>query len=1113
MTHSQLPLEELSNILQRFIGDKAGDQIKEIQTQLLSSLRQNPALMLQTLATLLHTHENPAIRKTSSVFLRTFAMQVPETEEISNKLYWNLIDDNARTYCQQQLLGSLKDEPESSVRKSLNETIAYLTAQLMQNGGRWDELLYALFECTKSPSSPHKESAFKIIGSLPDILGGHDPQAIKPVFMGGLNDAVVSVRVSALEALVAYYSDLEQSNVRQIFTDAISLGLEGIPSLINPQYEELLRDALACFIELADKTPQIFKHILAKTLDVIIAIMTCADLEHDTQELALEVLLTVAESKPAIVRKYPRFVQALLPVLFQWMTEIEDEEEWYTTEDPETEDPNEKFDAATTAIDRLALSLGGAVLLREAFQLIPKYFGSEQWQARHAALFAISVLGEGCHDVIEQELDQVTRLVVGYLKDPHPRVRYAACNAIGQMSTDFAPKIEKDFHELIMSNLIPVMDDMAFPRVQAHAAAAVINFAEEAEKETMKPYLDTLFARLVKLLQGKKYVQQQTITTIAAVVDSAKDTSTKYYDSIMPILIEILVNATSPEFALLRGKTIECASSLALAVGKEKFMPHAADIIELFRQTQVAIGEDTSNPQSTYLLASWARICQVMKKDFVPYLNIVVPALVRSAELKAEATLLDDVEDLVEENWDSFYLEGQRVGIPTAILEEKSTAIHMLVIYSRELAEDFAPYAERVLEICIPLLNFVFSDSVKTAAALCIAPLFTSLIKSHTAIDKIGTYWHKVAHKILDTLAKGMEYEDEIDSDVQLFSTFYECLDVLGEGCLNEELMNMFVQAVNKSLAVYFENIEKRNKLRKDADHDAEDEEDLKRDEENDSFILDEVFRAVARVFKIQKTSFLPHFDKILTGINNVLTAKAQDASYQTAAQHVIVNVFCAVVQYLGPQSWNYHQLFLERMVTGMSHENVDIRHCSALGIGLCAKYGGENYFPVCAAALPNLFNLVSATPQPVPPELILSVENAISSIAKVYQYVLVGSKPPQNTGIDPNDVLARWIDVYTAMPIVDDQEEAKYVVDFLGELLEANNPIVLGQNNSNLPRLIKAYAEVIGSEALEGCEREEAKAIQTFKIMAGLVPADVPQSVFASLTPEKQAILQKKVQ
>lgn len=47
-----------------------------------------------------------------------------------------------------------------------------------------------------------------------------------------------------------------------------------------------------------------------------------------------------------------------------------------------------------------------------------------------------------------------------------PRVRYAACNAIGQMCTDFAPTMQKEFHQKIIVALCNVLDDNAHPKVQ-----------------------------------------------------------------------------------------------------------------------------------------------------------------------------------------------------------------------------------------------------------------------------------------------------------------------------------------------------------------------------------------------------------------------------------------------------------------------------------------------------------------------------------------------------------------------------------------------------------------------------------------------------------------------
>lgn len=85
----------------------------------------------------------------------------------------------------------------------------------------------------------------------------------------------------------------------------------------------------------------------------------------------------------------------------------------------------------------------------------------------------------------------------------HPRVRYAACNAVGQMSTDFAPVFEKKFHDKVIPGLLMVLDDNANPRVQAHAGAALVNFSEDCPKHILTPYLDAIMAKLESILTAK----------------------------------------------------------------------------------------------------------------------------------------------------------------------------------------------------------------------------------------------------------------------------------------------------------------------------------------------------------------------------------------------------------------------------------------------------------------------------------------------------------------------------------------------------------------------------------------------------------------------------------
>jgi len=68
--------------------------------------------------------------------------------------------------------------------------------------------------------------------------------------------------------------------------------------------------------------------------------------------------------------------------------------------------------------------------------------------------------------------------------------------------------------------------------VHSHAAAALINFCEGVERNTLVPYLDLIVERLLKMLNPggdngkvvKSYVQEQAITTLAMVADASETT-------------------------------------------------------------------------------------------------------------------------------------------------------------------------------------------------------------------------------------------------------------------------------------------------------------------------------------------------------------------------------------------------------------------------------------------------------------------------------------------------------------------------------------------------------------------------------------------------------------
>ena len=225
------------------------------------------------------------------------------------------------------------------------------------------------------------------------------------------------------------------------------------------------------------------------------------------------------------------------------------------------------------------------------------------------------------------------------------------------------------------------MDDNANPRVQAHAGAALVNFSEDCPKNILASYLDNIIEKLHTILnskfnelveKGNKLVLEQVVTTIASVADTAEEKFLGYYDRFVPCLKYIIQNANTQELRLLRGKTIECISLIGLAVGSEKFAPDANEVMEMLLKTQTGETEmSDDDPQMSYMISAWARICKILGPGFAPYLPLVMGPILKTASMKPEVALLDNDElngvGNDGEDWQFVSLgEQQNFGIKTA---------------------------------------------------------------------------------------------------------------------------------------------------------------------------------------------------------------------------------------------------------------------------------------------------------------------------------------------------------------------------------------------------------------------------------------------------------------
>lgn len=1046
-----------------------------------NELKKQPDFLMVSLVQLIRYSQHEHIRKQSTILLR-------RTLGTSQESLWGSINQESQQTVKNLLMQALDVEQNNSVRQQISEAFSQLAVAISQSGAINDIIEFS-FKLSNSENEAHRESGLHILGNLAQKLGDilrNYFNDVKNMLYAGLNDPKsIKVRIAALTATANFLFSLSESHERNQFQSLVPSMLGTISTSLNASKEEDARTAIELFVDMAEHDPVFLKSHLQNIVQAMLTIASHTSLEDSTRQLGVEFLVTLTEQRPGMLRKFPQFVENFLPVLLLMMMDLEDDPEW-NQEDEEDAIDITNSDVGEEALDRISLALGGKTIVPVLFSnLLPKLMSHQDWKHKHAALMAISVVGEGCNKYLSPNLSEIVKNILPFLQDAHHRVRWAACNTIGQMSTDFGPEFQKMFHSSVLPGLVAVMDDKANPRVQSHAAAAVINFCEHCPEQLLAPYLDPLLSKLGELIgSGKKSVQEQAVTAIAAVADCAKGHFHKYYDSFMPYLKAILRNAHGKENSILRGKAMECISLIGVAVGKEKFAQDAKEVMDIMIQTQ-ASNLEPDDPQISFLLQSWARICRCLGQDFVPYLPVVMPPLLASAKISPDVTVQDAFEtegEAAPEGWEAFKLGDKEIRIHTSALEEKSTACNMIYCYASELKEGFFNYVEEVANILVPLMRFYYHDNVRSAAISTMPHLLKSAVfyfqKSGAAKGADTTYAKKLFAYMFPTMMESLQEEIDIEILVMGLEALADCIATLGKNGLEQEQMKKITATCLALIRDVGERRGDRYQRKAEEDHDDEEEEKIEDEDVRDDEVLSLIAEVIGHLAKYSGEQFLPLFQEILPVVLELLKPTNKPSDRQVA-----LCIFDDVMEGIGKPALPLLQHFYSSVVEAINDSDAAVRQAAVFGIGVVAEVGRDQI----QSQIPDILNrLISVINQQDSRSdtYVNATENAISSVGKITKLGLV----------DASKILPMWL---SWLPVVEDTIESKVTYSMLCDFVESNNPHI--QNQESMEKILRVFARVLGTDLIDdSISHRVVNIIRT-------IPKDLIQRVWTSLPPDQQ--------
>jgi HEAT repeat protein len=990
---------------------------------------------------------------------------------------YNQVRPEVQQTLRNTLLMALEAETNNAVRHRICDVVGELGSHLLadEKAGKWPELQPKLFQMLSGGNASQRESALRVLRELIPSVGMNLIKHHQEPFMGVLRQAMEDERIeNRAQAVLIVCSIAEHLSAK--FWKPFQTGfgkpmLKVIKTICDGGAEDQVQSCIEALIAVVEEEPLFFKPFLGDTIQLCFEIALARDkLEDGTRQLAFEMIVSFAEKKSNMCAKIPNFIPMAMRSCMQFMLELEESDvaAWSQRfSDSDDGEDASNYDVGLENVDRFAQSFGGDKVLPAVFALVGEFI-RQSWQHKVSAIMTLSQ----CAEVIEDDshTDAVVQLLLEQLKDPHPRVRYAALHALGQSSTDCSPHIQEAWHEQILPALTAAIDDPVL-RVGSHACAAFVNFAEECDVDVLLPHMDVMMEKLYRRLTANnvRQVRENAITATAVIAGVTEVHFVKFYPHVMPLLKDVVLRATGPDERTLRGKAFECLSLLGIAVGKETFLPDAVEamkaIVTLQQQNQL---DDEEGTLKSFVFESLQRICKVLGTDFSQYLPVVLPPLLGSFSVQpSEVSDPEDQQDM------TLMLLGNSkvVGLKTSHIEDLQSALTTVSTFVELLGG--AGYKDFVRETAMrlmPLLEFQFDDEVKSLAITT----WGNLVKCAGDVND-GPLAMDLLKGYLDYAFKSMPHEDDLDILEVQARGVSSCVSAAPSGLIDAAKATELMNLVFKLLEESFKRRKEQEQEQEEEDLDEDDLETAEQEKEKDESVRISLVEIGASLMKKHK----PVFIQVAMPMFNQMIAKLVAPSNSIQDRSLALYVACDYLEHLGSDSVSAWPLFMEQLFSAVTDPNVQLRQAACYGINVASRI--PEFATVAAQAVQRLLMTIEQ-PNSKSEDNIMATENAVAALGHVCE------KHEAALGPNAQRCWDKWI---ASLPIKEDEDEGQISHAQLLRLVQAQHVGIIGANSANLPKVLHVLVQVYKRRS---CSDDTSKGIA--KLLVAIPDATLGQIV-----------------
>ena len=1066
------------------------EERRKNESQLMELMQKNTIGLVLCLTQILNSTSDPSCALYAAVISRKL-IQVPDGESCNSS--WKLASEDIKEQIKSNLMNVLIKCNDKNLKKKIGNIVANLYESVSFNKEKWETVLQYIADGFKLPlieeNKINIESAVYILSKVfpfatEELTPGID------VFIDGFKkyfkEGSLEIQTNSVEAICEILGGyLSKENTKK-FKDLIYNILETILKCYNSNDTDNLKLTLFALSDLAQVQPAMLKKNFQDIMILMGKIIENKKLDDDAlRGVAYEVIVSIIENHPKVISEDKEKLKLLINSIYRYAMEIEEDidDDWLTPKSLSlTEEefiPEEKLDEALSLIDRIILGCKSKTVLPIISNIIMELFNhkADSWKYKYIAYISVGKIANYVEHI--KDIEQIIPIILDDIVNENPKIRYGCLYCISEFSVELKDEFTEFYAEKVIPSIcnLVVKDNVLRCKLQGYDSLE--SFISESSDELLQKYtqtiLDALFFNFLKSNKECPQSMQETILDCLGELLSKNKTSFKQYsERTFNILAQYLGNS-------LKNNDYSNTNLFGLLI--EILTKVGEDCPDLLKKTTKDIAETLINFQnniknfkgeiSQFFVASWERILPNVKEDYKDLIPKIIdsiltvitkpPEMSISSKPEQKINIQDFLKDI--EQKEKVSLEKKKVTIVTSETEEYSSFIDVLNLILTELKEYAIPYIDTIEKQAKSIINYPNIDIRGKAAT--IFPKIINIVATTNDTSRISQY----LKNYLSILVGAAEIESENEVVSNLLNSIEDCITGHDKTLSQEEVNQLFYKLflifdkveknridLNKEEGDKEIELQKKHSKPKDEDIDDNYAEELALDNikegiEGAEEIITSFSDAIGSLFKTHKEYSMEIAKKM---VSDVLPKYfKEDAS--NFEKKMGLFIMDDMVEFLGQELLGPIWPDISKtLITYADHPACEIRQAASYGLGEFIKHTNVEYDKYSQDILKVLYKgLEVSSDGAKKDEYAAAQDNIVTAMGKLIKFR--GKEYP-----NLKEIIGKWLD---NLPIKGDISESAGQHDLLCDIIIQSPDMIFGDNNCNIPKIIRILFKVYDSK------------------------------------------------